>query len=306
MRTRVVLAVGLALTLVVGTVATTRAARLSDPELAVAARTVEVARIRSHFDSVLVELSDRDLATLTPAQRGRRTAALATLRAYRDRGVFPHNYDFPGQAVPYFVDRETGTLCAVAHLLATSGRRDIVDRVARTDNNVWVASLAGDTAFTHWLDANGLTLVEAARIQVPYVDTSEPLSVAAMTANPGYTMGSVAAVGSSMAMAIWNARSNARGAGRVRNALGVVTGAAALGVGASSLGVQNASPVLGLASAAAGATSLWIATRGIARHRHDVAVAREKEKSLAQRAVITPILPVGRDAGTGLSVAVSF
>jgi hypothetical protein len=306
MRSRVVLVAGLALTLVVGTVATTRAARPSDPEIAAAARAGEVARIRSHFDSVLVELSDRDLAALAPEQRARRRAALATLRAYRDRGVFPHNYDFPGQAVPYFVDRKTGTRCAVAHLLEASGRRDIVERVARTDNNVWVASLAGDTAFTGWLDANGITLVEAARIQVPYVDTNEPLSVAGLTANPGYTLGSAVAIGGSMAMAVVNARSNARGAGRLRSALGVVTGAAALGVGASSLGVQDASPVLGLASAAAGATSLWIATRGIARHRHDVAAARAKEKSLAQRAVVTPILPVGRDAGTGLSVAVSF
>ncbi|MGZ8413469.1 MAG: hypothetical protein ACXWZS_08940 [Gemmatirosa sp.] len=307
MRSRVVLAAGLALTLVAGTVATTRAARASDPERAAAARAGEVARIRSHFDSVLVELADRDLVALAPAQRGRRLAALATLRTYRDRGVFPHNRDFPGQAVPYFVDRETGTPCAVAHLLAASGRRDIVDRVARTDNNVWVASLAGDTAFTGWLDANGLTLVEAARIQVPYVDTDDPpLSVARMTRNPTYTASSALAVGSSMAMAIWNARSNARGAGGMRSALGVVTGAAALGVGASSLGVENASPVLGLASAAAGATSLWIATRGIARHRHDVAAARARERSLAQRAVITPILPVGRDAGAGLSVAVTF
>ena len=71
-------------------------------------------------------------------------------------------------AVPYFVDRKTGTLCAVGFLLASTGRADIVDRVAGVNNNVYVAELAGDTAFTAWLVEQGITLDEAARIQVPY------------------------------------------------------------------------------------------------------------------------------------------
>ena len=194
MRASVVLAtVSVSLTLVLGTVATTRAAHPATD--APSGRAAEVARIRAHFDSVLTELPARELTALTPAKRGRRVAALTTLRAYRTRGDFPHNYDFPGQAVPYFVDRGTGTLCAVAHLLATSGRRDIVDRVARTDNNVWVAALAGDTAFTHWLDANGLTLAEAARIQVPYMESDPaPLSSEAFMQRPGYTAGSMVTV----------------------------------------------------------------------------------------------------------------
>ena len=127
-----------------------------------------VHRIRTHFDSVLTGLGSRDLTALTQEQRARRASLMTTLRAYQARGVFPHNYDFPGQDVPYFVDRKTGTLCAVAHLLASTGRRDIVDRVARANNNVLVPQLAGDSAFTHWLSDNGITLDEAAFIQVPY------------------------------------------------------------------------------------------------------------------------------------------
>jgi len=136
----------------------------SDP-----ARAREVARIRAHFDSVLVELRARDVRALTPTQRQQRGRLIATLGAYRDAGQFPHNYDFPGQAVPYFVDRETGALCAVANLIASTGRGDIVERVTRTNNNVWVPALAGDTAFRAWLDGHGLTLAEAARIQIPYM-----------------------------------------------------------------------------------------------------------------------------------------
>ena len=78
-------------------------------------------------------------------------ALIATLDAYRDRGLFPRNYDFPGQLMPYFFDRKTGVLCAVAHLLESTGRRDIVDRVAQMNNDVWVAELAPDSAFGTWL-----------------------------------------------------------------------------------------------------------------------------------------------------------
>src|SRR5215207_3379955 len=116
----------------------------------------EVSRIRAHFDSVLTELAHRDVATLSASQRGNRARLMTTLAAYRDRGVFPHNYDFADRAVPYFIDRKTGTRCAVAHLLESTGRRDVVDRVARMNNNVWVAELASDTALASWLDANGI------------------------------------------------------------------------------------------------------------------------------------------------------
>lgn len=58
-------------------------------------RTVEIRRIQSHFDSVLTELPGRDLSTLTSAPRARRSALLATLRAYRDRGEFPRNRLLP-------------------------------------------------------------------------------------------------------------------------------------------------------------------------------------------------------------------
>jgi len=128
----------------------------------------EVLRIQSHFDSVLAELATRDVSTLSAARRAARTTLMHMLERYRDRAVFPHNYDFSAPT-PYFIDRKTGTLCAVAHLLESTGRRDIVDRVARTNNNVWVAELASDTALASWLNEHGVTLAEAARIQGRYL-----------------------------------------------------------------------------------------------------------------------------------------
>ncbi len=268
------------------------------------ARAAEERRIRAHFDSVLAELPRGGAAGLTPAQRARRAALLDTLRAYRDRGDFPHNYDFPGRAVPYFVDRGTGTLCAVAHLMAASGRRDVVDRVARADNNVLVPSLAGDAAFAGWLRESGLTLAEAARIQLPYVadGSSAPTAVR----SPSYTAASTAALGGAFLAAAWNASANPRGANRVGNVLGLTAGAAAVGLGAAAAGSSGARPALGAANLVVGAASVWLGARGVRRHRADLAAARSREASLARRAAVTPLVPAGPGGGTGAMVAVRF
>ena len=226
---------------------------------------------------------------------------LSTLRAYRDRGVFPHNYDFPGEAVPYFVDRETGTLCAVAHLVASTGRRDIVDRVARTDNNVRVAQLAGDTAFTAWLDANGLTLAEAARIQVPYMTPSPAVATPDKSNTP---LALPVAMGASALAGAWNAFANADGHSRLANVFGFASGLAAIGISASQMGRQNVPQAMTVTTAAVGGLSVALSARSL--HRHNVIAAAEREaarKSKVADATIAPIIPVG---GSGAGVSVSF
>ena len=269
-----------------------------EPGLGHLARAAEVARIRAHFDSVLAELPRRDVASLAEEQRARRSALLGTLRAYRDAGEFPHNYDFPGQAVPYFVDRGTGVLCAVAHLMASTGRRDIVDRVATLNNNVWVAELAGDTAFNGWLDHHGLTLAEAARIQVPYMmEDPEPSASRARAFNTGTAW----ALGGAAVASLWTARANADGKSRLGNALGVLTGAAAVGMGAANLGGDGNAPAIGMASMVAGATSAWLSSRGIMRHNRALAAKRD-----AERATVAPVIPVDGKSGAGLAVTLKF
>jgi hypothetical protein len=203
------------------------------------------------------------------------------------------------------VDRETGVLCAVAHLLASTGRRDIVDRVARADNNVWVPQLAGDTAFTRWLDAHGLTLAEAAFIQVPYVAPDRGAVAAVAGRSGGYAAASAAAVGGALAMSVWNARSNERGARGWRSAVGLGLGAAALGVGAAGVGVParrrcSAPPARPPARPASG--SRRAGSRAPPRPGRRARAGAD----VAQRAVVSPILPVGQGQGAGLSVAVPF
>jgi hypothetical protein len=287
------------------TVAWTRPA----PDVTHERRAVEIQRIRMHFDSVLVELGARPTTALATAQRANRTALRETLQGYRDRGVFPHNYDFPGRAVPYFVDRKTGTLCAVGFLLASTGRTDIVDRVAGLNNNVYVAQLAGDTAFTGWLTKHGITLEEAARIQVPYWgDVAPPPTQTAQSNATAYKVGSAAAIGGALFATAWNARSNRDGSSRLANALGATVGVAAIGLGAASMGYSDAPPALAAANVIAGAASTWASTRGFLRHRRVVAAAREAARVRESAAVsVAPmVVPNSSGAGAGVSVSVRF
>jgi hypothetical protein len=262
----------------------------------------EVARIRAHFDSVLTELSARDVSGLTAAQRARRADLSRTLETYRAAGVFPHNYDFPGQAIPYFVDRKTGTLCAVANLLAHTGRRDIVDRVARANNNVWVAELAGDTAFTAWLDANGLTLDEAARIQVPYV---QPVTQAQQVRQVAFGVTAPLALGAAVTTTVWNVVANRDGHQRVVSWTGVVSGVTAIAAGALVVAkpdLRDFRP-FGYATAGIGALSLGLSSRSIQRHREIVSAEREaaRKREVAQ-ATIAPVVTADRKAGVSLSL----
>jgi hypothetical protein len=141
----------------------------------------EVARLRAHFDSVLAELNARDVSDLRPSQRVTRAQLVRALEAYRDDGVFPHNHDFPATRMPYFRD-EHGTLCAMAHLIASTGREDIVADVVRERNNAYIPDLTEDHRLVAWLDSVGLTVAEAARIQPEY--GGPPVAAAVERRNP--------------------------------------------------------------------------------------------------------------------------
>src|SRR6266498_3064149 len=146
------------------------------PALVVAARlhvpwadpaAAEGRRIRVRLSGVERELRWKDVSALPPAQRAARARSLDILHAYWTRGVFPKNTDFPGQRLPYFVDRY-GTRCAMAHLIEQSGRGDLVARVATAKNNARIRELKNNPELVRWLEENGITAAEAARIQPEY------------------------------------------------------------------------------------------------------------------------------------------
>lgn len=130
-------------------------------------RRAEVSRIRRHLDRAIALMGRRDLSSLSAAQRSARLRNLAVLEAYRDRGRFPRNRDFPGELVPYFRDAD-GTLCAVGYLMHASGEAALVDRIAASANHAVVAELAYFPGVADWLAENGISAEEAAWIQPRY------------------------------------------------------------------------------------------------------------------------------------------
>jgi len=131
------------------------------------ARRLERARLRLHFREVLAELAACDVSHLTRPQRTMRRQLIVELARYARTGSFPKNRDFPGRLVPYFVDA-SGTRCAVAHLIESTGNGDLVAAVAQRRNHARVRELEGDPALRAWLARAGLTAAEAARIQPSY------------------------------------------------------------------------------------------------------------------------------------------
>jgi hypothetical protein len=253
----------------------------------------EIARIRSHFDSVLVELKSADVSTYGASQLARRATLVSTLRGYRDRGAFPNNYDFAAPT-PYFIDRKTGTLCAVAFLMESTGRRDMVERIALANNNVWVPDLVGNREVQTWLSASGITLAEAARIQVPYdFMPPEPTPPPA----PNNRSAAVATV-ASLGAALFSLNSNPAKSSS-RYAVGALVGAVGMVVGRSG-GSAQASPGLQRATVVAGATSIGIAALRHFQHRGAV-----RQAELKKTIDIQPTADIsGRSAG--LTVALRF
>jgi hypothetical protein len=138
----------------------------------------EELRLRSHFDSVLLELRGRDVSHLSMRQQAARRELVTWLAEYRDAGRFPLNDRYADFATPIFRDAR-GSTCAMAYLVERSGRRDIVNRIAAARNLAHVAELKGDTALVAWLDDVGLDVAEAARIQPAYPGRNDDSNYAA-------------------------------------------------------------------------------------------------------------------------------
>jgi hypothetical protein len=135
------------------------------------AKLLEQVRLRAHFRQVLGELRAREVSHLAAPERAMRERLIVELARYARGGEFPRNRDFADRRMPYFVDA-SGTRCAMAHLIESTGERAYVDRVREVRNNGYVRELASDARLRMpllaWLQAAGLTAAEAARIQPAY------------------------------------------------------------------------------------------------------------------------------------------
>ena len=232
----------------------------------------EIARIRHHLEGAETLLHGRDLSTLTVTQRAARSRRIAELRAYRERGAFPHNHRLPGRRTPVVVD-EHGTRCAMAYLIEQSGQRELVARIAETRNLARIRDLADEPELIAWLDRNGVTLAEAARIQPEYGDvTFTPPGPRAPWAGPAAGAGLVV-VGLGLNVSSGESQEERN----LRGLVGVVSGAVGAGLGAPALSEGGGPGVLGALDITIGVISIGLGIRqlntggGIPRDAHGLA-----------------------------------
>ena len=221
--------------------------------------TVETARIRTHLATGERTVRARDVSGLSPAQRAARARNLDVLHQYWTAGVFPTNTDFPGQRVPYFIDR-SGVRCAMAYLIEQSGRGDFVARVAATQNNARIRDLKGDPELVAWLDENGLTAAEAARIQPSYDQPAPP------PASTGFKTTTTASVGLNTTTIMLNVTRTGLSS-RLTGAMGILSGVSGILAGAPNLGESGQRRTLGYVNAGVGAASIVLGVHRLTARR---------------------------------------
>jgi hypothetical protein len=231
------------------------------------AREAEVARLERHFDSVDVELRSRDVSRMSVSQKSNRATLVSWLRDYRNADLFPKNDRF-AKPTPFFRDKD-GVLCAMAYLIDRSGRSDIVNKVAATRNNAYIAELVDDPKLVAWLDEWGLSAQEAARIQPSYGGGGIPDDPADEdVVESDFALASIGLGAASVGTTTWNILKPSYLSGF----LGVIAGTASIITGANYLDDDEygdgskpvASVVIGL-----GAVSLGAGIYGILEARHE-------------------------------------
>lgn len=260
----------------------------------------EVLRLQAHFRDVEQELLARDVSDLTPRQRTARAHHIEVLHRYAQAGVFPKNTDHTGQRVPYFEDRY-GTLCAVGYLIAESGRRDIVKAVVGKMNNATVVEIGAapelGEMLAAWLDAAGLTVEEAQRIQPGYdrcclLTNDDHVST-------GYAVASGVVFGAAATNALLSGlpSSSAKWTG----AVGVGIGVTGMALGATKLDNRGDAQALGVVNLAVGAASTVF---GVV---HLLATSTEPAPAArSNRPAVTPTLALTRRGKPLLGVNVRF
>ena len=112
-------------------------------------------------------------ADVIKALSARRAHNLASFRAYRNGGVYPHNYVRRGP-LNVWKDRD-GHLCAAATMIDKDGQHDLVAATAKKNNFLRLQNVT-EGPLLDWILTSGFTIEEIDRIQEPMMmdDRSEP------------------------------------------------------------------------------------------------------------------------------------
>jgi hypothetical protein len=115
-------------------------------------------------DRIALPLPMVNRADVENALAARRDHNVASFRAYRTAGIYPHNTVRPG---PLNVWRDDdGHLCAAATMIDRDGKHELVSTTAATDNYVRLLDVTSG-ALLDWILTSGLSIEEIDRIQEP-------------------------------------------------------------------------------------------------------------------------------------------
>ncbi|WP_310390901.1 hypothetical protein [Hymenobacter sp.] len=166
-----------------------------------AAGTNDDARVQAHLAYAERVLRQCPTAGLDPALVNRRQQMLDLLRRYWTAGVFPRNYDHPGERRPCFIDRD-GRLCAVGYLVAETAGRRVAARINQAHQYDLIADMRAPE-LAAWVRASGLTLAECALIQPQY--PGPPIAPTEVRVTTSYAVGSAIWGGVNAMFAVANA-----------------------------------------------------------------------------------------------------
>ncbi len=110
-------------------------------------------------------------ADIIKALSARRAHNLASFRAYRNAGVYPHNYVRRGP-LNVWKDRD-GHLCAAATMIDKDGQHDLVADTAKKSNFLRLQNVT-EGPLLDWILTSGFTIEEIDRIQEPMMMSDEP------------------------------------------------------------------------------------------------------------------------------------
>lgn len=124
--------------------------------------------VKSHLSYALAMLRNADVSALSASQLSNRKNRLNELEAYIRAGVFPENFDYPGERKPCFIDRND-RLCAVGHLVTESTGLDAAREINAHFQYALIKEMDPDM-LKKWAEPNGFSLAELALIQPTYVN----------------------------------------------------------------------------------------------------------------------------------------
>lgn len=126
----------------------------------------EKQRVATHLSFAEHVLRSRDVGHLSSELQERRTRMLDLLEEYWQAGVFPGNYDHPGQRRPCFIDQK-GNICAVGYLVEQTAGHDAASEINHLFQYADISEM-DHGSLDNWIAESGLSRDEVALIQPTY------------------------------------------------------------------------------------------------------------------------------------------